>query len=110
LLTIRFLLRYLSRPLHFFGSMGMAGILIGSAVATWLAVLKFIHPRMDVIDEHGPFIVFSAVLIVAGVQMLALGLLGEMQARHYHEPSRRVPYSVERLLRSPESEQSTLQE
>lgn len=54
--------------------------------------------------------VFSAVLIVAGVQMLALGLLGEMQARHYHEPSRRLPYSVERLLRSPESEQSTLQE
>jgi hypothetical protein len=42
--------------------------------------------------------------------MLALGLLGEMQARHYHEPSRRLPYSVERLLRSPQSEQSTLQE
>ena len=77
---------------------------------TWLAVIKFMHPMMDVIDEHGPFVVFSAVLIVAGVQMLALGLLGEMQARHYHEPSRRLPYSVERLLRSPQSEQSTLQE
>jgi len=110
LLTIRFLLRYLSRPLHFFGSMGMAGILIGGVVATWLAAIKFMHPMMDVIDEHGPFVVFSAVLIVAGVQMLALGLLGEMQARHYHEPSRRLPYSVERLLRTPESEQSTLQE
>jgi glycosyltransferase involved in cell wall biosynthesis len=110
LLTIRFLLRYLSRPLHFFGTMGMSGILIGGAVATWLAIIKFMHPRMDIIDEHGPFVIFSAVLIVAGVQMLALGLLGEMQARHYHEPSRRLPYSVERLLGAPESEQSTLQE
>jgi hypothetical protein len=90
--------------------MGMAGILIGGAVATWLAIIKFMHPRMDIIDEHGPFVIFSAVLIVAGVQMLALGLLGEMQARHYHEPSRRLPYSVERLLRASESEQSTLQE
>jgi glycosyltransferase involved in cell wall biosynthesis len=110
LLTIRFLLRYLSRPLHFFGIMGMSGILIGGAVALWLAILKLMHPAMGVIDEHAPFIVFSAVLIVAGAQMLALGLLGEMQARHYHEPSRRLPYSVERVLRSAESEQSALQE
>ena len=110
LLTIRFLLRYLSRPLHFFGSIGMAGILIGGAVGTWLAIIKFMHPKMDIIDEHGPFVISAAVLIVAGVQMLALGLLGEMQARHYHEPSRRLPYSVERLLRASESEQSTLQE
>jgi glycosyltransferase involved in cell wall biosynthesis len=110
LLTIRFLLRYLSRPLHFFGTLGMLGMIVGGAVAAWLATLKFLHPRMDVIDEHGPFIIFAAVLIVAGVQMLALGLLGEMQARHYHEPERRLPYSVERVLRASESEQSTVQE
>jgi hypothetical protein len=45
------------------------------------------------------------VLIVSGVQLLALGLLGEMQVRHYHEPSRRAPYSIERLLRTQQSEQ-----
>jgi hypothetical protein len=43
--------------------------------------------------------VFAAVLIVAGVQLLALGLLGEMQVRHFHEPARRAPYSVDRVLR-----------
>jgi hypothetical protein len=61
-----------------------------------------------VFEEHGPLLVFAAVLIVAGVQLLALGLLGEMQVRYYHEPERRLPYSVDRVLRAPESERSTL--
>ncbi|HJX01026.1 MAG TPA: glycosyltransferase family 2 protein [Terriglobales bacterium] len=99
LITIRFLLRYLSRPLHFFGTFGAGGILSGSAIALWLAFQKVAH-NANVMDDHGPLLVFAAVLIVAGVQLLALGLLGEMQVRHYHEPARRAPYSVDRILRS----------
>ncbi len=110
LITIRFLLRYLSRPLHFFGTLGMAGLLGGGGVGLWLIAKKVMDPQWDVIQAHGPLLIFSAVLILAGVQMLALGLLGEMQVRHYHEPARRAPYSVERVLRAPSSEQSTIAE
>src|SRR5437588_9632939 len=99
LITIRFLLKYLSRPLHFFGTFGASGILSGSLLALWLAQQKILH-NANVMDAHGPLLVFAAVLIVAGVQLLALGLLGEMQVRHYHEPARRAPYSVDRILRS----------
>ncbi|HWC15407.1 MAG TPA: glycosyltransferase family 2 protein [Terriglobales bacterium] len=99
LITIRFLLRYLSRPLHFFGTFGGLGILSGSSIALWLALEKLLY-NSNVMDDHGPLLVFAAVLIVAGVQLLALGLLGEMQVRHYHEPARRAPYSVDRILRS----------
>jgi glycosyltransferase involved in cell wall biosynthesis len=104
LITIRFLLRYLSRPLHFFGTVGMGGIAAGTAIAIWLSALKLLR-NVNVMDQHGPLLVFAAVLIVSGVQLLALGLLGEMQVRHYHEPSRRAPYSIERLLRTQQSEQ-----
>ncbi len=106
LITIRFLLRYLSRPLHFFGTFGMAGIASGSFISLWLLALK-IFRHADIMDQHGPLLVFAAVLIVAGVQLLALGLLGEMQVRHYHDPSRRAPYSIERILRAQQSEQVT---
>jgi glycosyltransferase involved in cell wall biosynthesis len=99
LLTIRFLLRYLSRPLHFFGSVGGGGIVSGLIIALWLVFQKLAY-NSNVMDDHGPLMVFAAVLIVAGVQLLALGLLGEMQVRHYHEPARRAPYSVDRVLRS----------
>ncbi|HEU5402966.1 MAG TPA: glycosyltransferase family 2 protein, partial [Terriglobales bacterium] len=70
LITIRFLLRYLTRPLHFFGSVGMLGILTGSAIAVWMVFLK-IFTHIHLIDEHGPLVISAAVLIVAGVQLLA---------------------------------------
>jgi hypothetical protein len=41
--------------------------------------------------------------------MVAFGLLGEMQVRHYHEPTRRAPYSVDRVLRA-QSEEHTISE
>ena len=108
LITIRFLLRYLSRPLHFFGGVGMVSILAGCGVAGWLVSEKLLH-RADVMTKHGPLLIFAAVLLLAGFNLLAVGLLGEMQVRHYHEPSRRAPYSVERLLRA-QSEESTIPE
>jgi hypothetical protein len=73
----------------------------------WMAVTKLLHPHWNLLDEHGPLIVFAAVLIVAGVQLLALGLLGEMHVRHYHQAVKHASYSVERVLRA-RSEQQTM--
>lgn len=106
LLTIRFLLKYLSRPLHFFGTVGMTGVISGLGIALWLMIEKLLH-HSNVMDEHGPLLVFAAVLIVAGVQLVALGLLGELQVRHYYDPTERTPYSVERVLRSQEEQHLT---
>ena len=108
LITIRFLLRYLSRPLHFFGTVGMVSILGGCGIAVWLALEKLLH-QADVMTKHGPLMIFTAVLLLAGLNMLAIGLLGEMQVRHYHEPARRAPYSVDRILRA-QSEEHTISE
>ncbi len=105
LLTIRFLLRYLSRPLHFFGTAGMMSIVSGSGIVGWLVIEKFLR-HVDVMTKHGPLTIFAAVLLLAGLNLLAIGLLGEMQVRHYHEPTRRAPYSVDRVLRAQSEEHS----
>lgn len=109
LITIRFLLKYLSRPLHFFGTLGLLSLGLGSAGAVTLLGLKVLY-HINVVEQHGPLMVSAAVLLVAGVQLLALGLLGEMQVRHYHEPSRRAPYSVDRVLRAQPNEEKTISE
>src|SRR5690242_9599223 len=108
LITIRFLLKYLSRPLHFFGTVGMISILSGFGVAGFLSVETFLH-QADVMTKHGPMMIFAAVLLLAGLNMLAVGLLGELQVRHYHEPTQRAPYSVDRVLRA-QDEQSAISE
>jgi hypothetical protein len=105
LITIRFLLKYLGRPLHFFGTVGMLGIFGGMGITAWLFVEKFVR-HTHVMMEHGPMMIFAAVLLLAGLNLLAIGLLGELQVRHYHEPTRRAPYSVDRVIRAHSEEQS----
>jgi glycosyltransferase involved in cell wall biosynthesis len=104
LLTIRFLLKYMSRPLHFFGSFGALGILAGSFISALLLGMKIVHPHQNVMDVHGPLFVIAGVLILAGIQMLAIGLLGELQVRHFHTSQQRAPYTIDRVvrLRTPE--------
>ena len=104
LLTIRFLLKYMSRPLHFFGSFGALSILAGGMMSAVLLGLKVMYPHQSVMDQHGPLFVIAGVLILAGIQLLAIGLLGELQVRHYYTAQQRTPYAIDRLvrLRSPE--------
>jgi glycosyltransferase involved in cell wall biosynthesis len=110
LLTIRFLLGYMSRPLHFFGGLGALGILSGSGMAAVLLTIKLFNPSMDVMRHHGPMFVIGSVLIVAGIQLLALGLLGELQVRHYYSSQHPSSYAVDRLVRLASEEQSLLSE
>jgi hypothetical protein len=59
-------------------------------------------------DRHGPLFVLGAVLIVAGIQLLAIGLLGELQVRHYHTSQHRAPYTVDRVVRLASAEEQSL--
>jgi len=101
----------MSRPLHFFGGFGALGILAGSTISAILLGFKVLEPNQNVMDQHGPMFVIGAVLIVAGLQMLAIGMLGELQVRHHFTNQHPTPYAIDRLVRlaSPE-EQSLLSE
>jgi glycosyltransferase involved in cell wall biosynthesis len=98
LLTIRFLLRHMNRPLRFFGGFGMLGILAGSCMAVTLLGMKIFDPQMNVMRHHGPMFVIGSVLIVAGIQLLAIGLLGELQVRLFYAGRQRTPYSIESMV------------
>ncbi len=62
LMTIRFLLRYMSRPMHFFGGFGALSITVGSVISAVLLGLKVFEPHQNVMDQHGPMFVIGAVL------------------------------------------------
>src|SRR5499427_8750256 len=96
LITIRFLLRYMSRPLHFFGRLGVVNMAMGSAIAFCLLMLKVVSGS-SIVQQHGLLMTFAAVLILVGLQLLALGLLGELLVWQYFNPSARTPYSVSQV-------------
>src|SRR5499427_7938781 len=83
IMTIKFLLRYLTRPMHFFGKWGLAGIGMGSLVLLFMLIRKI--TGHDILSEHGPLLVAGALLWLAGLLMFSTGLIGEVLMRTYFE-------------------------
>jgi glycosyltransferase involved in cell wall biosynthesis len=104
ILTIQFMLRYLTRPMHFFGKWGLVGIVLGTTVLLYMLVEKLIGH--DIIAEHGPLLVAGALLWLAGLMMFSTGLIGELLTRTYFESQGRRIYAV-REIRSRKEPQVT---
>src|ERR1700712_5197243 len=80
ILTIRFLLRYFTRPMHFFGAIGLAGTTSGGLILAWCIFTKIFTGR-DIIQDHGPLMIAGGLLLLAGLMMFSTGLLGELVMR-----------------------------
>lgn len=76
LLTVLFLGRYQYRPLHLFGGAGLLSMLAGLAICAYLTVLKLSGQAIG----GRPLLLLGILLIVVGVQLLTLGLVGELIA------------------------------
>lgn len=99
LLTIKFLLDYITRPLHFFGLLGLVSMMAAGGIGSFLLFKKILFGT-HVLDEHGPLLILGGVLFMAGVQLISTGLLGELLVRTYFESQGRRIYDVERVVSS----------
>jgi glycosyltransferase involved in cell wall biosynthesis len=95
LLTVRFLLSYSTRPIHIFGSLGLAMSGLGGVVGIYLSVVKLVLGQ-DIGDR--PLLLLAILLMVLGVQMITMGLLGELVVRTYHESQGKRIYVVREIL------------
>ena len=98
LLTVGFLRRYLTRPLHFFGKLFLGCWGTTFLIGLFLSYSKFID-GVSILDVHGPLAMFGSVLAVVGVEFLAIGLVSEMLMRIYFESQDKKIYSVRKILR-----------
>jgi glycosyltransferase involved in cell wall biosynthesis len=97
LLTIRFLLKYVTRPLHFFGPVGLLSTALGFLINLWMIIEKLIYGT-DLFDKHGPLMILAAILILAGIQLISSGLIGEMLSRTYFESQGKPIYAIEKII------------
>lgn len=75
LLTLVFLTRFVKRPLHFFGLLGLASLGSGLVIALYLTYVKLI---LGLAIGHRPLLLLGVLLIVVGIQIASIGLLGEL--------------------------------
>ena len=104
ILTIRFLLKYFTRPMHFFGAIGLLGTGLGSLLLGYCLVVK-VFTQIDIIQEHGPLMLAGALLLLAGLMMFSTGLIGELVMRTYFESQDRRIYAVREILTQHRREQ-----
>src|SRR5579862_8509538 len=93
LIIVKFLLDYSTRPLQFFGLLGMGGAGLGFAIAVFLIYEK-LHNHMPIMTEHGPLMLLAVALLVSGMQFISMGLLGELMSRTYYESQNKPIYSL----------------
>ena len=94
--TIWFLLKYFTRPMHFFGKWGLVFTGCGGCILAFLAGEK-IWTGSDIIQDHGPLIVMGALALVTGIILFCTGLLGEVLTRTYFESQGRRIYAVREI-------------
>lgn len=95
LITVWFLGTYATRPIQVFGTAGLlsaaAGILLG-------LYLTFVKLFLDQNIGSRPALLLAVLLVVIGVQLITMGLLGEMITRTYHESQNKPIYLVREVV------------
>ena len=95
LLWIKFLMRFLHRPLQAFGGVGLALGAVGFLILAWLTAEKLALGR----DIGGrPLLLLGVLLVVVGIQFLSLGLLSELVTSQHRERLRAAEDRATRLV------------
>ncbi|MEA3500914.1 MAG: glycosyltransferase family 2 protein, partial [Candidatus Marinimicrobia bacterium] len=76
LITVLFLARFTVRPMHFFGMVGLLSFSAGFVVEIWMLVLKFVFNES--FGTHIAMLILGVLLLLLGVQLVSIGLIGEM--------------------------------
>ena len=95
LLVVRFLDKYLVKPIYVFGGFGFACILASIAFFVWMTVLKF---GFDTNFNRTPLPVLATTSFLMGMMSILLGLIAEIVSRIYFESSGRRSYTVAEVL------------
>jgi len=98
LITVKFLLSFATKPIQVFGLLGACAAAVGVGIGAYLTTLKL---AFGAHIGGRPLLFLAILLILVGVQLVVMGLLGEMLVRVYHESQRKPIYMVKRVLGHP---------
>lgn len=95
LLTVSFMRKFLTRPMHVFGLFGLVSLLAGISIGVYLAILK-----LGFGEDIGqrPLLILAVVLFLAGLNLFSFGLLAEISMRTYHESQGRPIYRIREIV------------
>lgn len=94
LVTVKFLLSYMAKPMHFFGSTGLFVIFLSFLSGTATIYMKLF---MNHSLTRNPFFTITIFTFLMGMQLILTGLMSEMLMRTYFEGQEKTPYELEKV-------------
>jgi glycosyltransferase involved in cell wall biosynthesis len=94
LILMVFLKKYLQRPMHFFGSIGIFTLGIGVLINFYMFILKILG--YDIWGK--PLLLLGILMVLGGIQFITIGIIAELQMRTYFESQHKKPYRVKRVI------------
>jgi len=98
LITVKFLLGYLHRPLQFFGLIGLVCFAAGFFIGVYVLWEKLFY-GLSITEEHAPLTGLGILLIALSVVFISTGLLGEVLTRLYYEGQGKKIYFIREVVR-----------
>lgn len=98
LLYIHFLTKYSSRPLHFFGYLGLFPIIIGVFIGFFKTVQQAAQFFSGKEVVASPLVLFSIFLIIIGILFIIFGFLAELIIRMHYQNTRNKNYSIKEII------------
>lgn len=95
LLTVFFMKKFLTRPMHVFGVWGLISLAAGMGMGIYLTIIKIFF-NQDIGSR--PLLTLAVLLVLAGVQLFCFGLVSELLMRTYHESQKRPIYRIRDVI------------
>ncbi|MDX1940060.1 MAG: glycosyltransferase family 2 protein [Saprospiraceae bacterium] len=95
LLLMLFFKRYMQKPMHLFGNSGVILFIIGVLINFYLLILKILG--QDIWGK--PLLILGLMLLLAGIQLITIGIVVEIQMRTYFESQQKRPYKIRQITR-----------
>ncbi|MEA3476550.1 MAG: glycosyltransferase family 2 protein [Bacteroidota bacterium] len=93
LLLVLFFKKYMQKPMHLFGNLGLLMFFSGIVINIYLVVLKILGQ-----DIWGrPLLILGVILLIAGIQLITVGIAAELQMRTYYESQQKKPYKIRKI-------------
>ncbi|HPS55296.1 MAG TPA: glycosyltransferase family 2 protein [Sedimentisphaerales bacterium] len=96
LTTLRFVLGYISKPLHFFGKWALYCFAFSMIIFSYILYDKFVY-NIPISVAHTPLAGLGTILLLVGFILISTGLIGEMISRVYFEATDRKIYSIRKV-------------
>ena len=93
LLLMVFFKKYMQKPMHLFGGIGLMCLMIGMVINAYFLALKI--AGHDIWGK--PMLLLGILLLLAGIQLITIGIMAELLMRTYYESQQKRPYKIRKV-------------